>query len=190
MRLLIVPRWLQVVFQQNNLAESQLMDTKTLSEYLSKRDMLDYASLPWQMRDYFSTNAGLNVNVEDGAVAEGEPTCSVAWATPCTDAELGLNPLESKLLELTTKKKTEPDMLMLGHRIPEGHVLNFDVRTVSLSDGTDVIGVFPYVGVPCNDVNAHLNLVERLFEAMYGLEQSLTPLRASGLLSRYLLNRA
>jgi hypothetical protein len=177
MKLIIVPKWLDKVVQCNGLSKSHLCDAEALKPYLSKKDMLEYARLPYQCLDYFNQRYGLDLPIDE--------EIGPSWSQPFTATE-EVDWIDRMTMNFSAKM--ELPQLLLGHHMPEGHHLGFDIEVFNTKDSEEVIGVFARLcqNSTCNDHNEDYQFIEELTGILYARNHSLRDLHADGVLAAYI----
>lgn len=177
MKLIIVPKWLDKVIQCNGLSKRHLCDAEALSPYLSKKDMLEYARLPFQCLDYFNRRYGLDLPIDNDI--------GPSWAQPFTATD------EVDWIDRITmnfSSKFPLDNQLLGHHLPEGSYLGFDIEVFNTTDSEEVIGVFARLcdNTPLSREEEDRRFIEQLTGILYARNHSLRDLHANGVLPAFI----
>lgn len=177
MKLIIVPKWLDKVLQCNDLSKRALCNPERLSPYLSKKDMLEYSRLPYQCLDYFVQRYGLDLPIN----------CDIgpSWAEPFQSTE-EVDWIDRITMNFSSKFPVTHQLL--GHHLPEGHHLGFDLEVFNTKESEEVIGVFASMHENAgHDVQAEdCRFIEELTGILYARNHSLRDLHANGVLPAFI----
>lgn len=181
MKIVIVPMWLTKVLECNGLSKSCLLDMETLSTYLSKKDLQDYARLPYMVAEHFKQRYQLDLAIQHPGM-EDMPGANLH--VPCVNAQTGLL---DRIGEVFASK--EPiEQQLIGHHLTDGMRVDFDVELFTTKDSEDVVGLFARVaGGPADDPrDASARFLEDLAGILYARNHSLQDLCAEGILGAYI----
>lgn len=181
MKIVVVPVWLTKVLECNDLPMSSLLDIEALSPYLSKKDLRDYASLPYGVSDYLQQRLGLTLNVQHaGADDMPGPNLHVPSIGDQTD-------IMDRIGKLLGGNETINQRL-IGHHMTEGLRVDFTVDVFTTHDSEDVVGLFARLSDDneSDPKEVDLRLLEDLAGILYARNHGLRDLAADGILEAYI----
>jgi len=181
MKIVIVPMWLSKVLECNDLSKSALLDMETLSPYMAKKDLQDYARLPYGATEYFQKRFGLELPIQHPG-SDDMPGANLY--VPHIGDQTGIM---DRIGEVFASKEPIEHQL-IGHHISEGLRVDFDVEVFTTKDSEDVIGLFARLGGgPADDPReASARFLEELAGILYARNHGLRDLCAEGILGAYI----
>jgi hypothetical protein len=165
----------------NNLSRSSLLDAEALSPYLSKKDLQDYADLPFAATDYFKKRFDLDLVIQ---LAIDADMPGLAWCVP------KINHMTSLMDRICSEFVSKEPLLnkFIGHHIDGAHHVEFTAEIFTTKESEDVVGVFAHLRSDAEGTGhlKDIKFLEDLAGILYARNHGLQDLCAEGILGAYI----